>query len=115
MRTGLIVGSALGCGVAGGAFFAFSTFIMRALARLPAPQGIAAMQSINVVVITPLFMMALFGTGAACARRRGVFHGRAVGWLDRVVKVRDRVRPSCLMPATAGETSTSARAAPRSP
>jgi uncharacterized membrane protein len=58
--------SALGCGLVAGVFFAFSTFIMKALARLPAPQGIAAMQSINVVVITPLFMLALFGTGAAC-------------------------------------------------
>jgi uncharacterized membrane protein len=26
----------------------------------------AAMQAINVTVITPLFMLALFGTGAAC-------------------------------------------------
>jgi uncharacterized membrane protein len=58
--------TALGSGLVGGVFFAFSTFIMSALARLPAPQGIAAMQSINVAVITPLFMLALFGTGAAC-------------------------------------------------
>ena len=39
---------------------------MRALARLPAAQGIAAMQSINVCAITPPFMAGLFGTGAAC-------------------------------------------------
>ena len=39
---------------------------MKALARLPAPQGIAAMQSINIVVINPWFMIALFGTGLAC-------------------------------------------------
>lgn len=58
--------TALGCGVVGGVFFAFSTFIMRAFARLPAPAGIAAMQTINVTVITPLFMLALFGTGVAC-------------------------------------------------
>ena len=58
--------TALGCGLVGGVFFAFSNFIMSALARLPAPQGIAAMQSINLAVITPLFMGALFGTGAAC-------------------------------------------------
>jgi uncharacterized membrane protein len=62
----LTFGTALGCGVIAGAFFAFSTFVMRALARLPAAQGIAAMQSINVAVITPSFMAALFGTGAAC-------------------------------------------------
>lgn len=58
--------TALGCGLMAGAFFVFSTFIMRALARLPPPQGIAAMQSINLVAITPLFMAVLFGTAAAC-------------------------------------------------
>jgi len=58
--------AALGCGLMAGVFFAFSAFVMKALARLPAPAGIAAMQSINVVAITPLFMSALFGTAAAC-------------------------------------------------
>jgi len=58
--------TALGCGLIAGVFFAFSAFVMTALARLPAPQGIAAMQSINVVAVTPLFMAALFGTAAAC-------------------------------------------------
>jgi uncharacterized membrane protein len=47
-------------------FFAFSTFVMSALARLPVPGGIAAMNSINVTVINPLFMTALFGTGLLC-------------------------------------------------
>ncbi len=59
--------SALGCGLVGGIFFAFSAFIMKALDRLPPAQGIAAMQSINVTVINPLFMTAFFGTAAACA------------------------------------------------
>jgi uncharacterized membrane protein len=58
--------AALGCGLVAGAFFAFSTFVMKALARLPAPQGIAAMQSINVAVITPSFMTALVGPGLLC-------------------------------------------------
>jgi uncharacterized membrane protein len=58
--------SALGCGLIAGVFFAFSSFVMNALARLPAAQGIAAMQSINVVVINPLFMAAFLGTAAAC-------------------------------------------------
>jgi uncharacterized membrane protein len=35
--------AALGCGVVAGVFFAFSAFVMRALASLPALQGIAAM------------------------------------------------------------------------
>jgi uncharacterized membrane protein len=58
--------SALGCGLIAGAFFAFSSFVMKALAQLPASQGIAAMQSINIVVINPVFMMVFLGTAAAC-------------------------------------------------
>ncbi len=58
--------TAIGCGLVAGVFFAFSTFVMGALRRLPPAQGIAAMQSINVVVITPAFMFALFGTAVAC-------------------------------------------------
>jgi len=58
--------SALGCGLMAGVFFAFSAFVMTALARLPPAQGIAAMQSINVAAITPAFMGALFGTAALC-------------------------------------------------
>jgi uncharacterized membrane protein len=58
--------TALGCALIAGVFFAFSSFVMKALARLPVPQGIAAMQSINVLAVTPVFMTALFGTAAAC-------------------------------------------------
>jgi uncharacterized membrane protein len=58
--------SALGCGLVAGVFFAFSTFVMRALARLPAAQGIAAMQSINVVVLNPWFLSVFLGTAALC-------------------------------------------------
>jgi uncharacterized membrane protein len=58
--------SALGCGLIAGVFFAFSAFVMKALARLPPAQGIAAMQSINVAVINPSFMAAFFGTAAGC-------------------------------------------------
>lgn len=58
--------SALGSGLTAGVFFAFSAFVMKALARLPAAQGIAAMQSINVVVINPVFLGVFLGTGAAC-------------------------------------------------
>lgn len=62
----LTVVTALGCGLNAGALFAFSSFVMRALGRIPAAQGIAAMQSINVVAVTPAFMTALFGTAVAC-------------------------------------------------
>lgn len=66
MILALTLASALGCALAAGVFFGFSTFMMRALARLPPAQGIAAMQSINVAAIGPAFMTALFGTAAAC-------------------------------------------------
>jgi len=58
--------TALGCGLIAGVFFAFSSFVMAALKRLPSAQGIAAMQSINVAAVTPAFMTALLGTAAAC-------------------------------------------------
>ncbi|MBV8883484.1 MAG: DUF1772 domain-containing protein [Chroococcidiopsidaceae cyanobacterium CP_BM_RX_35] len=58
--------AASGCGLVAGVFFAFSTFVMNALARLQPKDGIAAMQSINITAINPLFMLALFGTAAAC-------------------------------------------------
>jgi len=59
-------GAALGCGLVAGVFFAFSTFVMPALARLPAAQGIAAMQSINITAINRWFMAALLGTALLC-------------------------------------------------
>lgn len=62
----LIACTAIACAAMGGVFFAFSSFVMRALAGMPAAQGIAAMQSINIVAVTPVFMTALFGTAAAC-------------------------------------------------
>jgi uncharacterized membrane protein len=57
----------LGTGLIAGTFFAFSTFIMAALGRLPPPQGVAAMQAINITVINPLFMGVLFGTALLSA------------------------------------------------
>ncbi len=66
-RLGLTLVAALGCGLVGGVFFGFSTFVMRALGRLPAADGLAAMQTLNVAAITPLFMGAFLGTGVVCA------------------------------------------------
>jgi uncharacterized membrane protein len=57
---------ALGCGLVAGTFFAFSTFVMPALNRLPPAQAVAAMQSINRLAVTPLFMLVVFGTALAC-------------------------------------------------
>ncbi|GAB2178723.1 anthrone oxygenase family protein [Dongia sp. agr-C8] len=54
--------AALGSGIMAGLFFAFSTFIMQALAKRPAPVGIAAMQSINETILKPIFFLLFFGT-----------------------------------------------------
>jgi uncharacterized membrane protein len=59
--------SGLGCGLVAGVFFAFSTFVMKALAKLPPAQGLAAMQSINEVVINPWFLTLFLGTAVTSA------------------------------------------------
>ena len=69
--------AALGSGLIAGTFFAFSAFVMRALKRLPAEHGVAAMQSINIVVINPVFLSAFLGTGLVCAV---LFVGASSGW-----------------------------------
>jgi uncharacterized membrane protein len=54
--------SAIGCGLVGGLFFAFSTFVVTALARIGQAQGIAAMNSINVEIVRSWFMPLFLGT-----------------------------------------------------
>ncbi len=62
MNRALLLVSAVGAGVSGGVFFAFSTFVMRGLGASPPVQGAAAMQAINRAAPNPLFMLALLGT-----------------------------------------------------
>jgi uncharacterized membrane protein len=57
-----IVAAALGSGLIAGLFFAFSTFVMKALALRPPAEGMAAMVSINRVILRSLFMPVFFGT-----------------------------------------------------
>jgi uncharacterized membrane protein len=76
---------AIGCAVIGGAFFAFSTFVMKALARLPAAQGIRAMQSINITVINPWFLGLFVGMALACALLALV---SLLSWSDPAAKAR---------------------------
>ncbi len=59
----LVVLCALGSGAIGGVFFAFSNFVMPALARLAPGEGIHAMQAINVTVLNRLFLGTFMGTG----------------------------------------------------
>jgi uncharacterized membrane protein len=62
--TVLVFLGALGSGVMAGVFFAFSNFVMAALARLPQAEGIRAMQAINVTVLNRPFLSVFMGTGA---------------------------------------------------
>lgn len=56
------VAAAIGSGLIGGLFLAFSAAVMPALRRLPVPDGIAAMQGINVAIVNPLFLAVFVGT-----------------------------------------------------
>ena len=58
----LILLTALGCGIMAGVFFIFSNTVMSALGQLEPPQGIAAMQSINTVILNPIFFLVFIGT-----------------------------------------------------
>lgn len=51
----------IGSGLAAGLFFIFSNTIMASFARLPAAQGVAAMQQINLTIINPAFMAVFMG------------------------------------------------------
>jgi uncharacterized membrane protein len=55
--------TALGAGLVAGVFFAFSSFVMRALDETDPPSsGLRAMQSINRAAVRPPFMLLFFAT-----------------------------------------------------
>jgi uncharacterized membrane protein len=58
----LAFAAVIGSGLMAGLFFVFSVCIMQALSRLPSEEGIAAMNSINVVIQNPIFLIAFMGT-----------------------------------------------------
>jgi len=60
--TASVVIALLGSALIGGVFFAFSNVVMKALAHVPSKEGIAAMQSVNVVVLNPSFLGVFMGT-----------------------------------------------------
>lgn len=62
LTTIAIICASIGSAIVGGIFFAFSNFIMKALARLSSAEGIAAMQSINVTVLNKWFLGVFTGT-----------------------------------------------------
>ncbi|PCE30420.1 anthrone oxygenase family protein [Burkholderia ubonensis] len=61
----LLWGSAIGCGVLAGVYFAFSAFVMTSLGRLAPAAGVAAMNAINVDIVRSLFMPVFLGTTLA--------------------------------------------------
>lgn len=62
IQLGLVMAAAVASGLVAGIFYAFSSFVMAGLARLPAADGAAAMNAINVAVITPSFLLLFVGS-----------------------------------------------------
>jgi uncharacterized membrane protein len=85
MTFGLAFAAAIGSGLMAGLFFVFSVTIMSALGKLPAAGGIAAMQSINTTILSPLFLTAFMGTALVCVVIAILamlnWSGPASGWL----------------------------------
>jgi uncharacterized membrane protein len=59
----LEIAAILGAGCVGGAFFAFSSFVMPALERIDEASGMLAMKQINETVLSSSFLIVLMGTG----------------------------------------------------
>ena len=65
--TVIIVASISGAGLVTGLLFAFSNFVMRALADLPSDKGMFTMRRINETIINPIFLLLFLGTPLLCA------------------------------------------------
>jgi len=63
----ITVASVSGAGLVTGLLFAFSNFVMRALADLPPDKGMFAMQRINETIINPVFLALFLGTPILCS------------------------------------------------
>lgn len=64
-RSALTIGAAVGCGLMAGLFYTFSTIVMPSLEQRSPAEGIGTMQTINVVIVNPLFLLIFLGTAAA--------------------------------------------------
>ena len=62
----IVVMAIAGASLVTGLLFAFSNFIMRALAELQPEHGMFAMQQINEKIINPLFLVLFLGTPLLC-------------------------------------------------
>lgn len=72
--------AAMGSGLMAGLFFAYSNSVMPALARMPATQGIAAFNHVNVVIYNPLFLTIFTGTAVLALL---LIAGALLGWTAR--------------------------------
>jgi len=66
ITTALLLAATVGSGLIGGLFFIFSNTVMKSLDALPPAAAVAAMNSINRVILNPLFLLAFFGTAVLC-------------------------------------------------
>jgi len=64
--TSIIVMAITGAGVVTGLLFAFSNFVMRALATLPDDKGMFVMQRVNETILNPVFLVLFLGTPILC-------------------------------------------------
>jgi len=62
----IIIMAITGAGVVTGLLFAFSNFVMRALADLPNDKGMFAMQRVNEKILNPVFLILFLGTPILC-------------------------------------------------
>jgi uncharacterized membrane protein len=60
--TVLLWAAALSSGLMAGVYFAFSVFIMKAFDKIETAQSVAAMNSINEIILRSLFMPVFFGS-----------------------------------------------------
>lgn len=63
----MLFAGAVSAALVAGIFYAFSSFVMPALGRVPDEQGRGAMNAINVAVYTPSFMTLFIGTALLSA------------------------------------------------
>ena len=80
----IVVGvAAVGSGLLGGLYLAFSTAVLPALAARPPAEATAAMQEVNRVILNPLFGLLFAGTALACLLSAGsplLLGGPGSGW-----------------------------------
>jgi len=67
LTTVLDVLVAVGAGLVGGVFLAFSAAVMPALRRRPPAEGAAVMREVNRVILNPVFLGVFLGTAVASA------------------------------------------------